>query len=206
MPLTPDPADPADLRLDARTLRGLAHPLRVRILGLLRSEGPATSTTLADRLGLSSAATSYHLRQLAEYGFITEDPELGQPRERWWRAASRSTYLDVGAALDDPEAADTTEAYLRSVTRISYDQVQAHLDEKLALPGRWRSAGTFSDNRLRLTAAQADELAERMWAIVDEYPRADGPATDPDDDADPGEAARPVEVQLNVFPCPGDRR
>jgi DNA-binding transcriptional ArsR family regulator len=54
------------VRLDARNLRGLAHPVRVRMLGLLRTEGPSTATLLGERLGLSSAATSYHLRQLAD--------------------------------------------------------------------------------------------------------------------------------------------
>lgn len=194
---TPD--DVSTLRLDARTLRGLAHPLRVRLLGMLRSDGPSTATLLADRLGLSSAATSYHLRQLAEHGFVVEDEARGHPRERWWKAATRATTLDISKYVDDPEVAGYTETYLRAVTRISADRVQAHLDEKLALPGRWQSAGTFNDIRLRLTAEQADELADRMWALVEEYPRADEPA-----DNDP--ATRPVDVQLNVFPEPGDRR
>jgi hypothetical protein len=45
-----------------------------------------------------------------------------------------------------------------------------------------------------------------MWALVDEYPRADELAPPVDDDTDPGEALRPVDVQLNVFPVPGDPR
>jgi DNA-binding transcriptional ArsR family regulator len=204
---TPDGPIP-EVRLDARTLRGLAHPLRVRILGLLRSHGPATSTTLAIRLGLSSAATSYHLRQLAEHGFVVEDVELGQRRERWWRAASRATYLDVGQTLSDPAAAADTEAYLRAVARISADRVQAHLDEKLQLPPRWRAAGTLSDIQLRLTPAQADDLAERIWALVEQYPRADSPTGPPadggSDDGDDAEDTRAVDVQLTVFPVPGD--
>ena len=31
-------------RLDARGLKALAHPLRVRILSTLRNDGPATAT------------------------------------------------------------------------------------------------------------------------------------------------------------------
>ncbi|GAB3591468.1 helix-turn-helix domain-containing protein [Angustibacter peucedani] len=197
---TPDGStDVSTLHLDARSLRGLAHPLRVRLLGMLRSDGPSTATLLAERLGLSSAATSYHLRQLAEHGFVVEDEGRGQPRERWWKAATRSTSLDIGEQISDPEVAGFAETYLRAVTRISADRVQAHLDEKLALPGRWQSAGTFNDIRLRLTAEQSDELSERMWALVAEYPRADEPVTSPDPES------RSVDVQLNVFPEPGDR-
>ncbi|WP_428995029.1 helix-turn-helix domain-containing protein [Kribbella qitaiheensis] len=40
--------------------------MRNRMLGLLRVHGPATATTLAERLGVNTGATSYHLRQLAE--------------------------------------------------------------------------------------------------------------------------------------------
>jgi predicted transcriptional regulator len=61
------------VELNATNLRGLAHPIRVKLLGALRLDGPSTATRLASRLGLSSAATSYHLRQLAAYGFVVED-------------------------------------------------------------------------------------------------------------------------------------
>ncbi len=68
-------------------LRALTHPVRLRMLGILRTEGPATATVLAQRLGLNTGATSYHLRQLAQHGFIDDDAERGNGRERWWRAA-----------------------------------------------------------------------------------------------------------------------
>jgi DNA-binding transcriptional ArsR family regulator len=61
----PEPFEQDAVMLDPHNLRGLAHPLRVRLLGLLRSDGSSTATRLAERLGQSSGATSYHLRQLA---------------------------------------------------------------------------------------------------------------------------------------------
>jgi DNA-binding transcriptional ArsR family regulator len=78
---------PRSVELDARTLRGLAHPLRARMVGLLRTEGPATATSLAARVGESSGTTSWHLRQLADAGLVEEDSHRGNRRERWWRAA-----------------------------------------------------------------------------------------------------------------------
>jgi DNA-binding transcriptional ArsR family regulator len=196
------PPDPAphradDIHLDARTLRGLAHPLRVRLLGLLRSDGPSTATALAARLGLSSAATSYHLRQLAAYGFIVEDAGRGQPRERWWRAAHRSTSMSLAEVADAPGAIEAGEVYLRGVAQSYAQQVQGHLDELAVLPPAWRNAGTFNDTLLRLTPEQTTEVVDRMWAVVDEYRRADEPAA-----AESG--ARRVVVQLQVFPRPGD--
>ena len=45
-PQTPTPTR----RLDARSLRGLAHPLRMSIFELLSLDGPATATGLARRI------------------------------------------------------------------------------------------------------------------------------------------------------------
>ncbi|CAM5570139.1 hypothetical protein SANTM175S_04154 [Streptomyces antimycoticus] len=97
---------PDDVRvLDPRTLRGLAHPLRMRLLTALREYGPATASQLADRLGESSGATSYHLRQLATYGFVEDDPERGKGRERWWKAAHRGTRWNADKFLAHPDPA-----------------------------------------------------------------------------------------------------
>ena len=58
---------------DPAALRALAHPLRGKLLAALRIDGPATASMLARRYGESSGATSYHLRQLARYGFVEDD-------------------------------------------------------------------------------------------------------------------------------------
>jgi DNA-binding transcriptional ArsR family regulator len=75
-----------DAAHDARALHALTHPLRVRLLGLLRREGPATASQLARRTGLSSGSTSYHLRRLGAAGLADEDTGRGNGRDRWWRA------------------------------------------------------------------------------------------------------------------------
>lgn len=184
---------------DARTLRGLAHPIRVRLVGMLRHDGPSTATRLAERLGLSSAATSYHLRQLASYGFITEAEELGQGRERYWRAAHRMTTFDMRAS-DDPEVAEQGEAFLRGVTELYIHNMLTYLDERPALSKEWQGASTLSDLVLRLTPAEAEELMDAIWRIVRSSRRADDP------DAEVPEGARKVQVQLQVFPRPGDEQ
>src|SRR6478736_7487779 len=71
-------------RWTAAQLRGLAHPLRLQLLQVLRAEGPATASQLARRLGESSGATSYHLRALHRAGLV-EEVEQRNARERWWR-------------------------------------------------------------------------------------------------------------------------
>ena len=64
----------------------LAHPLRTRLLGLLRTAGPSTATALAAKLGTNSGATSYHLRRLESVGLVT-DTGTGKGKERVWAAS-----------------------------------------------------------------------------------------------------------------------
>ena len=87
-----DPLQPHEVR-DVEALRVLAHPMRQRILRYLRQTGPATSTTLARDLGENSGIMSYHLRQLAEHGFVQEVAGRGQGRERWWQAAPEPLWI-----------------------------------------------------------------------------------------------------------------
>jgi predicted ArsR family transcriptional regulator len=180
--VSPDPAG----------IKALSHPVRLRILGLLRTDGPATSTTLAARLGLNSGATSYHLRQLAQHGFIVDDPARGNARERWWRAAHQMTRTDV-ADLTAPEDYATFEGYHRAIAVVHAERLQQSVDEYGLLPAAWREASGLSDWVVRLTPARARELLEALVAVVEGF------AEDP---ADADEAAN-YEVMLHTFPRPG---
>ncbi len=186
-----------DVVLDARNLRGLAHPVRVRLLGALRHDGPSTATRLGHRLGLSSGATSYHLRQLAGYGFVVEDEDHRDApgRERWWRAAHRSTWLTEPP--DDPESSAALSEYGRALARSHAERVDAWLDEEETAPAAWRRIGGVSDTLLLLDAGQAEELAKRILEVLASYPRADGP--EPGSEPGPGER-RPVVVQWHLLP------
>lgn len=175
---------------DIAGLRALSHPVRLRMLTLLRGEGPATATTLAQRLDLNTGATSYHLRQLAQHGFIEEDTERGNARDRWWRAAHSSTRTDFrekGVVDSD------VEAYLTTVALMYADRMRAAVSEMSFLPEEWRTVGTLSDWELSLTPAQAEALVRTLAHTLEE-------AEDSDDDA-----AAPFVVNLNAFPRPGQR-
>src|SRR5215469_12062574 len=72
---------------DPRMLRALAHPARIAILQHLALDGPATATGCAEVAGLSPSACSYHLRALARFGFVEEEPaSAADGRHRPWRA------------------------------------------------------------------------------------------------------------------------
>ncbi|MEV4639821.1 helix-turn-helix domain-containing protein [Actinoplanes sp. NPDC049548] len=164
--------------------------MRVRILAVLREEGPSTATKLAVRLGESSGSTSYHLRQLATHGFIAEHPEPGGGRERWWRAVTGANSLDAAVARQAPEEA---EGYLRAVAIADFQRVQDFLATAAGIPSEWDESVTISNSALRLTAAEARELLGRIGALLSDYP-----ADEPGQPAPPG--TERVAVQWQVFP------
>jgi DNA-binding transcriptional ArsR family regulator len=184
--------DPAkDVLLDPRTLRGIAHPMRVRILSSLREDGPATATALASRLGESSGATSYHLRQLAAHGFVEEDATRGVGRERWWRSVHRGTYSD-GASFDG-DTRELYEQHLLGVVQMHGLRMRDYADEHPAMEPPWRDAGSISGVVLRLTAEETRELAQRLTEVMVAYRR-----DDPEVEAPPG--TRRVVAQVQVMP------
>jgi DNA-binding transcriptional ArsR family regulator len=176
----------------AAGLRALSHPTRLRMLKRLRLQGPATATMLAGELGLNTGQTSYHLRQLAEHGFVAEDAERGDARDRWWRAAHQSTRADLDARRSGEEA-ESAEAYLRTVALMYTETLMQHAGEHRHLPQPWKDASTTSDWNLRLTPTRARELVEALAHTIEGW-------SEDDDDT---EEAGTFTVNLNAFPQPG---
>jgi DNA-binding transcriptional ArsR family regulator len=175
---------------DPRALRALAHPLRLRLLGLLRVEGPSTATALGRRLGESSGATSYHLRELARFGFVAEVPDRGTRRERWWEAVHRYTEWEASDLEDG--AAVSEELEHRLVERRG-QLLAAWLAQRPGLEEPWRSAAHLNDDTLRLTPDQARQLADELVAVVDRWA-----AQHPTDQ--PAEGTRLVSVHVDLVP------
>lgn len=164
------PRDSSSRTLDSRSLRGLAHPLRLQLLNALRRNGPATASQLGKRFGESSGATSYHLRQLAEYGFVEDAPEQGKGRERWWQAAVGSVVYD-GSTLDtsDPEVRGAADVLMHEVAASHYKELTTWIADRDRWTGDWAEVGDLSDMTLRLSAGRLAELTKRMHALVDSY-------------------------------------
>jgi DNA-binding transcriptional ArsR family regulator len=193
----PHPLRPTDRHIDLAALKVMAHPLRVRILDELSKFGPLTASGLAERLGESSGATSYHLRQLAKHDFVLEVEGKGSARERWWRRAP------VGLSMDPTELGDTPggrEAY--DLVNREFRRNQEHaLEDFMArgtdlLPEAWMKVSTISTSNLRMTAAELEAFSDRVYAVLDEVVLAFR-------DREVPTGARPVQVQFNAFPIIG---
>ncbi|MGY1827458.1 helix-turn-helix domain-containing protein [Blastococcus sp. SYSU DS0541] len=189
------PVEPAVRVTDVRALRALAHPLRNRLLGLLRLQGPATASGLARAVGESSGSTSYHLRQLAAYGFVEEVEDQGTGRERWWRARHRMTSWRAADLLAQEGGAEVQE----EMTRLQVDRQAAVVDawyaQRERLDPAWADAASLNDYALRLTPEQARALSEELAATLARWVEAHPAGA-------PAEGGEQVCVLLDVLPVP----
>jgi hypothetical protein len=164
----------------------LAHPLRAALLGLLREHGTLTSTEAARLLGHSSGLCSFHLRQLARYGYIVE---AAQPRGRIrpWRLAVADPASRPGPPQDGPGTSagdDGFGALARELEDEGYRRWLAHKHE--AEPA-WRRDEAFSVV-LHLSPAELAEAAAEIRAMLDRRQRRGG------------RGRRPVGAIIRLFP------
>jgi predicted ArsR family transcriptional regulator len=151
---------------DPRALRAYAHPVRMRLLGLLRREGPKTATEAAPVVGESVASCSFHLRQLAKYGLV-EEVEGVRGRAKPWRATA--LYTSWRSDSDDPEMAAAATLLERQLLDGFHRQALDWLARRDQESQPWRRAGQSNDDVLYLTATEARQLGERTHALSDEF-------------------------------------
>jgi predicted ArsR family transcriptional regulator len=176
---------------DPRSLRAYAHPLRIGLIGLLRTDGPMTATQAAARLDDNVPNCSFHLRQLAKYGLV-ERVAGADGRERPWRATARYTSWDDDS--DDPAMKAATDELNSAMLGVFMQRAQDYLAMRGDEPVEWRAAAGFGDALLHVTAAELRELTAEVDALLARYEdRATNPARRP-------AGARPVQIIQMAVP------
>jgi DNA-binding transcriptional ArsR family regulator len=178
--LCTNPLMPTTRTLSAREVRALAHPLRLRLLELLR-QGPATASMLARELGESSGATSYHLRELKKSGFIDDDEERGNGRDRWWKRT-----IPLFVVSSDPEDDVEYAAALSRLRAVLVERDEQALARYFATvagqPEDWQSASFLGGWSIHATS---EELKEFQRMVMEEMDRLRRPLAERPPDARP---------------------
>ncbi|GIH78854.1 helix-turn-helix domain-containing protein [Planobispora longispora] len=178
--------------LDASALKGLAHPVRLRLLELLERDGPATATQLAAKSGENTGSTSYHLRQLARHGLIEDAPGRGRGKERWWRACSFG--FDGDRFRRDPDTAQAAEILLADLLRQRTAELGRWLEESRNAPREWVEVTLNSRAIMRLTREETADLVREVSRVIDAHQ-----AKVRDREEDTPDTAR-VIVTFDAFP------
>lgn len=174
---------------EVQEMRALTHPVRLALLEVLSIEGALTATEAGERIGESATTCSFHLRQLAKYGFV-EEAGGGQGRRRPWRLVRRS--ISFSGTGDDEHTVAANELSNLLVQRF----LRRHERWKAVqhVEPEWAEVTGLTEQTLFLTAEETAAVQGAIKEVLDRYKDR---MTDPT--ARPA-GARPVEAVLFVQP------
>lgn len=152
---------------DPKVIRALAHPTRTRILHHLMEAGPSTATECAAVVEESPSSCSYHLRRLAEFGFL-ERVDTDDGRERRWRAL----VTGFGVPKDVQDRPEILAA-LRPLTRRWFEDYQEVIADFLSSEPKfdpaWRKAATFQQSNPYVTPDELIRISEQIQEVLAPY-------------------------------------
>jgi predicted ArsR family transcriptional regulator len=179
---------------DPRILRAIAHPMRNRILGELVAAGHLRAADVAEVLGIPANQASFHLRQLAKYGLVEAAPELARDgRDRVWRPVhEHGLTLEVEAMATDPGGKEAVSVWRRHAAA----EAKAAIDRAYTRTKSRDVHVMISDDWVRLTKAEAKELAEELMTLQERWQDRTQAA------ADDGQTRRTYHVMKVLQPAP----
>ncbi|GAA4058424.1 ArsR/SmtB family transcription factor [Nonomuraea soli] len=153
---------------DPKAMRALAHPARLAMLNHLAVVGTATATELAEVVGVSPSAASYHMRMLEKYGFAADAPARSDGRERVWKHHSAGITL----SHEPGEPGETRAARDLLVDAIWSDaerEARRALAQVEQTSEEWRGATVFARSTLIVTAEELKGLTEEIEKLVEPF-------------------------------------
>jgi predicted ArsR family transcriptional regulator len=177
---------------DPRVLRAIAHPVRSRILTELDAHGSLRAADVAQLLAIPANQASFHLRQLAKFGLVEEDPSAGRDRrDRVWRATEAARFdVSIGEIEKTPGGKAASRVFRRTKEAWAHRLVEvAYGDDRT--PGIHRAV---TEQAVRLTKDEARELTDELVELVDRWRKRN------EDGADDGRRTYHVFQMVQPFP------
>jgi DNA-binding transcriptional ArsR family regulator len=152
---------------DSAVLAAMAHPLRRRIMDVLRVHGPSTASTIAERTGQAVGNVSHHLKVLASGDLIEQVPELAKDRrERWWRLVHASLRWDTGDFASDPATHAISDAVQSLNLEHHFQMVRTwYADPDDERQGKWSNGSFSADKWLSMTPDELYDLSQEIGAL-----------------------------------------
>ncbi len=176
---------------DIQVMKAMSHPVRMSLIEALMLYGPQTATEVGEKIGETATTCSFHLRQLAKYGFIEETPG-GKGRSRPWRLANVSVSVDFDE-LSPGAALQATQLMLMARSR-SLGRLDTWRQAQHSFSREWRSAATESQYVLFVTAGELKEVTQAVHEILYKY------QSRLTDASERPEGSLPVEALFYAFP------
>jgi predicted transcriptional regulator len=182
---------------DARELRAMTHPVRLALLEVLNLHPALTATEAAELISESPTTCSFHLRQLAKYGFVEEAGDA-PGRRRPWRLAVRR--MRFSSANGDPELGAASTALEELLMQRWFERFSQWQRARSHYPPEWQAAAGAGEFLLHVTAPELQEINNEMMAILERFHDRNADASLRPTDS------RPVEVVTFSYPFMGGER
>lgn len=150
---------------DPGSLRALSHPVRLALLEALLA-GPLTATEAGELIDETPTTCSFHLRQLARYGFV-EEVGGGKGRSRPWRLTH--TGWIAPAQPDNPEFTRASQALDEVLLERYFQRLQRTVRAAPSYPADWYQAMKSTEYILHLTAAELDEVVTAHQQLMEGF-------------------------------------
>lgn len=156
---------------DPRVLRGIAHPVRNRILAELYATGPMRAADVAAALGVPANQASFHLRQLAKYHLVEEAPEEARDgRDRVWKVSNENGVSFTFKAVEaEPGGRAVGNVLRQEIAQRAHHTIDALLNRSDEDADDIHVM--FSDSALRLTKDEAEALSAELLDLFDTWRR-----------------------------------
>lgn len=176
-----------------RSIRALAHPLRLELQSLIGRAGRITAADAARELGVSHALASYHLRQLAKYGFV-EQAGAADNRERPWRLVHTSHSTE--GIEEKPGGAAAVDVLERVTAERAVATLRDWHRRAVRWPAAWRRHAGVGRSTVYLTREELSSLVDTIDQLIGDY--VEQRPLDDISSRPPG--SMPVELTLLVVP------
>jgi helix-turn-helix protein len=152
---------------DPKTMRALAHPVRMGLLELFSVNDTLTATQASEVLGESPANCAFHLRTLAKYGLL-EEAGGGRGRERPWKARYKTISISSTSGLEGEHAKLAANALSHAFVDRWLGSIRSRLTANAGSP-EWEDAMLALHSLVFLTPDEAIGVGEEIRAIFGRY-------------------------------------
>lgn len=178
---------------DPRSMRALAHPLRLELQSIVGRSGRITTADAARELGISHGLASHHLHQLAKYGFVEQVPGADN-RERPWRLVATS--ISVERLADKPGGEPAVKVFEQVAAERTLASFLDWQERRGHWPAGWRDNSGLGRSTIYLTEDELAALVAAFEKLIGDYVE-ERPL---DDLSSRPAGAMPVEFSLFAIP------
>jgi predicted ArsR family transcriptional regulator len=175
----------------------MTHPVRLALLEVLNLHPALTATEAGELIGESPTTCSFHLRQLAKYGFVEEAGDA-PGRRRPWRLATHS--VSFSSAGGDPEMGAASTALEGLLVQRWLERFTQWQRTRSHYPPEWQAVAAVGEFLLHLTPAELHQIENEFLAILEPYRGRNADASRRPADS------RPVEIVTFGYPFVGGQQ